>query len=382
VQPIDFKASHSGRCVKTDRNYYAFIPNPLPPNLDPDWALAKLVSDADRALSELSGISRHLPHPHILMPSYVRREAVLSSRIENTQAGMEDLFAYEIDESNQRTSDVKEVANYVKALLHGINRMKELPICSRLIRELHAILMDGVRGGEAFPGEYRTTQNWIGPPGCSLADATYVPPPVSDMNEALSALEKYINEDTKEPTLVKCAFLHYQFEAIHPFVDGNGRIGRLLITLYLCSHGVLSEPLLYLSEFIERYRDDYYRLLLAVSQKGSWREWIEFFLRGVTVQATSASEQATRLITLNQSYSEKLGTKRVPEAALRLVNHIFTNPLVMPAKLASEWGMSFPTMMKGVDRLVELGILEETTHRQRNRVYRASEVVAMLTRGT
>ena len=382
MQPNDFKESKSGRCVKTDRNYYAFIPNPLPPTLTPDWALAKLVSDADRALSELSGISRHLPHPQILMPSYVRREAVLSSRIENTQAGMEDLFAYEIDESNQRTSDVKEVANYVKALLYGIKRLKELPICNRLIRELHAILMEGVRSGQAFPGEYRTTQNWIGPPGCSLADATYVPPPVYEMNDALSALEKYINEDTKEPALVKCAFLHYQFEAIHPFIDGNGRIGRLLITLYLCSHGALSEPLLYLSEFIERYRDDYYRLLLAVSQKGSWRGWIEFFLRGITVQANSASEQATCLITLNQSYREKLGTKRVPEAALRLVDHIFANPLIIPAKLASEWGLSFPTTMKGVDRLVELGILEETTHKQRNRVYRASEVVAMLTKGT
>ncbi len=381
MQPNDFKASASGRCVRADRNYYAFVPNPLPPALTPDWALAKLVSDADRALSELSGISRQLPHPQILMPSYVRREAVLSSRIENTQAGMEDLFAYEIDESNQRTSDVKEVANYVKALLYGIKRLKELPICNRLIRELHTILMEDVRGGQAFPGEYRTTQNWIGPPGCSLADATYVPPPVNEMQEALSALEKYVNEDTKEPALVKCAFLHYQFEAIHPFVDGNGRIGRLLITLYLCSHGALSEPLLYLSEFIERYRDDYYRLLLAVSQKGSWREWIEFFLRGVTIQANSALEQATCLITLNQSYREKLGKKRVPEAALRLVDHIFANPLVIPAKLASEWEMSFPTIMKGVERLAELGILEETTHKQRNRVYRASEVVAMLTKG-
>ncbi len=316
------------------------------------------------------------------MPSYIRREAVLSSRIENTQAGMEDLFAYEIDESNQRTSDVKEIANYVKALLYGIKRLKDLPICNRLIRELHAILMEGVRGGQAFPGEYRTTQNWIGPPGCSLADATYVPPPVNEMNEALSALEKYINEDTKEPALVKCAFLHYQFEGIHPFVDGNGRIGRLLITLYLCSHGVLSEPLLYLSEFIERYRDDYYRLLLSVSQKGSWREWLEFFLRGVTVQANSASEQANRLISLNQAYREKLGTKRVPEAALRLVDHIFANPLVIPAKLANEWGLSFPTIMKGIDRLLALGILEETTHKQRNRVYRASELVTMLTKGT
>lgn len=382
MQPSDFIKNSSGRCIKTRQNYYSFIPNPLPPSLTLDWPLAKLLSDADRALSELSGVGKHLPHPQILMPSYVRREAVLSSRIENTQAGMEDLFAYEIDESNQRTSDVKEVSNYVQALLYGLKRLKDLPICSRLICELHAILMEGVRGGHILPGEFRTTQNWIGPPGCSLNDATYVPPPPEEMLFAISELEKYINEDSKEPALVKCAFLHYQFEAIHPFVDGNGRIGRLLITLYLCSHGALSEPLLYLSEFIEKHRDHYYRLLLSVSQKGSWREWLEFFLRGVTVQAQIASEQATRLVGLNQSYRERLGTKRVPEAALRLIDHIFANPLVIPAQLASKWGISFPTMMKGIDRLVALGILEETTNKQRNRIYRASEVVAMLTKGT
>lgn len=383
MQASDFTDKASGRCVKTDRGYLAFVPNPLPPTLAPDWTLARLVSDADRALSELSGVAKRLPNPQLLMPSYIKREAVLSSRIENTYAEMEDLFAFEIDEASQRSPDVREVANYVKAMVYGLERLKELPICGRLIRELHAILMDGARGGHILPGEFRTTQNWIGRPGCTLNDATYVPPPPEELAATLSDLEKYVNdEQSKEPALVKCAFIHYQFEAIHPFADGNGRVGRLLITLFLCSSGLLSQPLLYLSEFIERHREDYYRLLLAVSQKGVWEEWLDFFLRGVAVQAQSATAQANRLIELNQIYRHKLGMKRVPEAALRLVDHVFVNPLVMPAKLAKEWQMPFPTVMNGIDRLVSLGILTEVTQKQRNRVYRASEVIDLLKRGT
>ena len=383
MQLNDFTEKSSGRCVKTDRGYLAFIPHPLPPALSPDWTLARLISDADRALSELSGISKHLPNPQLLMPSYVKREAVLSSRIENTYAEMEDLFAFEIDEASQRSPEVKEVANYVKAMLFGLERQKELPICGRLIRELHAILMEGARGGHILPGEFRTTQNWIGRPGCTLSDATYVPPPPEELGASLSDLEKYVNdEQTKEPLLVKCAYIHYQFEAIHPFADGNGRVGRLLITLFLCSSGRLTQPLLYLSEFIERHRDDYYRLLLAVSQKGAWSEWLEFFLRGVTVQAQNATDQAARLIELNQKYRNNLGSKRVPEAALRLVDHVFMNPLVMPAKLAKEWQMPFPTVMNGIDRLVSLGVLKEATQKQRNRIYRASEVIDLLKHGT
>ncbi|MFK7874151.1 MAG: Fic family protein [Oligoflexales bacterium] len=383
MQPTDFTKSAPGHIVQTDRHYHAFVPSPLPPAIQPDWGLSRLISEADRALSELSGVCRHLHNPQILMPSYVRREAVLSSRIENTQSDMEDLFAYEVDDSIQRAPDVKEVANYVKAMEQGLKRINDLPICGRLIRELHSTLMDGVRGGHVLPGEFRTTQNWIGPPGCTLNDATFVPPPAENLGDVLSEFERYVNNDrTQEPTLVKCAFLHYQFEAIHPFADGNGRVGRLLITLYLCSSGILSEPLLYLSEFFERYRSDYYRLLLGVSQRGEWREWLEFFLRGVRVQSENASNQATQLVELNQSYRDQLGTKRVPEAALRLVDHIFSNPLVMPSKLAKDWKMPFPTVMTGIDRLVTLGILTESTQKQRNRIFRATEVVNMLNRGT
>ncbi len=381
MKPSNFTAQASGRCIKTGRDYYAFIPNPLPPALEVDWDLARLISEADRAVAELSGVGRFLPNPHILMAPYMRREAVQSSRIENTQAGLEDLFAYENDESDQRTADVREVANYVKAMERGLELLNSLPICSRLIREIHAILLDGVRGGGISPGEYRTTQNWIGRPGCTLRDATFIPVPPEDLAETLSQLERYINDaNAIEPPLVRCAYLHYQFEAIHPFADGNGRVGRLLITLFLCAQGHLSQPLLYLSEFFEQHRDEYYRLLLGVSQKGLWREWLEFFLRGVTFQAQDACTRSRTLTELNSAYREKLGTKRVPEAAARLTDQIFANPLIAPTKLAKEWDMSFPTIMKGVERLVELKIIHEITGKQRNRIYKATEVAEILER--
>ncbi len=383
MRPTDFTLQSPGRCIKTQRDYFAFVPNPLPPSLQVDWALTSLISDADRALAELSAVGRHLPNPHILMASYMRREAVQSSRIEDTQAGLEDLFAYENDESDQRTSDVCEVANYVKAMEHGLQLLNSLPICSRLICEIHKVLLDNVRGGGVYPGEFRTTQNWIGRPGCTLANATFVPAPPEELSQVLSALEYYINDaHAVEPPLVRCAFLHYQFEAIHPFVDGNGRVGRLLITLFLCAQGHLSQPLLYLSEFFERHRDEYYRLLLGVSQKGLWRDWLEFFLNGVTTQAKDACERSRSLTELNQSYREKLGTKRIPEAALRIIDRVFANPLIVPAKLTREWNMSFPTLMKGVDKLVEIGILQEITGRERNRVYKATEVAELIERAS
>lgn len=381
MKPSNFTAQASGRCIKTARDYFAFVPNPLPPALKVDWDLARLISEADRAVAELSGVGRFLPNPHILMAPYMRREAVQSSRIENTQAGLEDLFAYENDESDQRTADVREVANYVKAMERGLALLNSLPICSRLIREIHEILLDGVRGGGISPGEYRTTQNWIGRPGCTLRDATFIPVPPEDLAETLSQLERYINDaNAIEPPLVRCAYLHYQFEAIHPFADGNGRVGRLLITLFLCAQGHLSQPLLYLSEFFEQHRDEYYRLLLGVSQKGLWREWLEFFLRGVTFQAQDACTRSRTLTELNSAYREKLGTKRVPEAAARLIDQIFANPLIAPTKLAKEWNMSFPTVMKGVERLVELKIIHEITGKQRNRIYKATEVAEILER--
>ena len=339
-----------------------------------------MISDADRSLSELSGAGRLLPNPHLLISPYVRREAVLSSRIEDTQAGMDDLFYFEADENEPpRVPDVREVANYVRALNHGLDRLADLPISTRLIREIHGELKRDIRASHVTPGEFRQSQNWIGPPGCTLRDATIVPPPVPEMTRGLSDWEKYDHSNAKEPPLVQCALMHYQFEAIHPFLDGSGRVGRLLITFFLCERGMLSQPLLYLSAFFERHRDEYYRRLLAVSQRGDWRRWLEFFLRGVAVQAKEALEGTRSILDLHAEYRERLGRKRTPTAAIRLVDHLFENPVVSMAVLAKSWNMSFPMVKRGVDRLVDLGILSEVTGRQRNRVFVARELFDLLT---
>lgn len=268
MKPEDFENSSAGRCVKTTTGYWAFIPHPLPPVLGYDTSLIRLLSEAHRLLGELSGTGRLLANPYLLIAPYVRREAVSSSRIEGTQASLNDLFFFEASESEKpKVPDVREVKNYVRAMEYGIDRLKELPISIRLIGEIHRVLMEDVRGEHATPGEIRRSQNWVGPPGCSLQDATYVPPPVEEMKNALSDWEKYLHSDPDAPPLIQCALMHYQFEAIHPFLDGNGRVGRLLITFFLWEKGLLTQPLLYLSAFFDRFRDEYYSRLLAVSQK-------------------------------------------------------------------------------------------------------------------
>src|SRR5215469_1592607 len=285
MEPSAFKKGKAGRLVRTPQDYWAFVPDDLPPKLDLSWELVQQISESDRRLAELAGAARTLPNPHLLIHPFSRREAVLSSRIEGTVASFSDLMSYEaLGIVNPERPDVIEVANYVNALEHGLKRLTKLPISSRLIRELHEILMRGAGGEHLTPGEFRRTQNWIGPPGCMLKNATFVPPPVEEMKVALSALERYIHSESNLPPLVRMALIHYQFEAIHPFLDGNGRIGRLLITLLLCAEGLLPQPLLYLSAFFERHRSEYYRLLLEVSQRGNWLEWITFFLRGVSEQ--------------------------------------------------------------------------------------------------
>ncbi len=382
MHPEDFEASPAGRCIRTPRGYWAFVPHPLPPSLELNWSLVRLLSEADRALSELAGAGRLLPNPHLLIGPYMRREAVLSSRIENTQAGMGDLFFFEADETEPpKAPDVREVANYVQALDYGLTRLQELPISTRLVREIHERLMAGVRGEYGTPGEFRRSQNWIGPPGCTLHDATYMPPPVDEMHEALSAWEKYLHTEADEPLLVQCALMHYQFEAIHPFLDGNGRVGRLLIPFFLCERGALSQPLLYLSAFFERYRDEYYHRLLAVSQTGNWRGWLEFFLRGIAIQAKEALLGANQILDLHARYRGMLGTKRVPQAALRLLDQLFINPVVSVGRLAQAWHLPFPTVQKGVTRLVDLKILTEVTGQRRHRLFVAHELLAMLIPG-
>jgi len=380
LNPEDFKNSTAGKCIKTTRGYSAFIPNPLPPAIAYDNALISLLSEADRLLGELSGTGRLLPNPYLLIAPYIRREAVSSSRIEGTQASLNDLFFFEAAETESPSiADVREVNNYVRAMEYGLKRLKKLPISVRLIKEIHETLMKGVRGNQAAPGEVRRSQNWIGPAGCSLDEATYVPPPADEMNHTLSQWEKYLHSAPSDPPLIQCALMHYQFEATHPFLDGNGRIGRLLITFFLCERGYLTQPLLYLSGFFDKYRDDYYAHLLAVSMKGDWRQWIEFFLRGVIAQANNAIEDAKKILRLHSDYQQSLQeTKKIPESAHKLIEEIFINPVISISHLSKKWDMPFNSVKTGVLRLVRLGILKEVQGKQRNKLFIATNLMKLL----
>ena len=377
----DFAGSKSGKCIKTTGGYCAFIPNPLPPPLKYDKKLIHLLSDADRQIGELAGTGRLLPNPYFLIRPYIRQEAVSSSRIEGTQTSLSDLFYFEASEQKRpRASDVLEVNNYVRAMEHGLERVKTLPVSVRLIREIHNILMEGVRGENRTPGGLRTSQNWIGPPGCTLNDATYVPPPAEEMKRALSDLEKYIHSNPEEPPLVQCALIHYQFEAIHPFLDGNGRIGRLLINFFLWERGYLPQPLLYLSSFFERYRNEYYSLLLAVSQKTDWRAWLDFFLRGIVVQAQDAISKAKKILELYGEYQRILSSsKKIPETSPRLIEEVFSNPVISISGMSKKWKVPYNSIKTGVERLVKIGILREETSRRRNKLFVAPRLMAILT---
>lgn len=380
MQPTDFKDNIHGKVIRTLQGYAAFVPNPLPAPLSVSWDLARQLSEADRALSELAGVGRTLPNPHLLIGPFMRREAVLSSRIEGTRASISDLFFFEGSGIvNPQTPDVREVFNYVHALEYGLARLKELPVSLRLIREMHARLMEGVRGEHLTPGEFRgSRQNWIGPPGCTLMEATFVPPPEAEMNEAIGELEKYLHAPSPLPPLIRFALIHYQFEAIHPFLDGNGRIGRLLLILLLCAEDLLPEPLLYLSAYFERYRREYYRLLLAVSQSGAWSEWTMFFLRGVAEQARDAIRRSDSLLGLWQDYRKKLQAARASALLLRLVDELFSYPAITIARAAERLNVTRPSAQRNVMKLVKEGILKEATGRQRNRIFVAPAIIDVI----
>ncbi len=376
-----FQNSPSGRLVRAVDGYWAFVPNPLPPQLDWDNPLVSLVSPADLALGTLSGLGEALPNPHLLIYPFIRREAVLSSRIEGTQSSLSDLLLFEATRV-EKQRDVREVQNYVLAVEYGLKRLSELPLSLRLIRELHGILMKGVRGERATPGEFRESQNWIGVPGASLNDAVFVPPPVTEMQENLGQLEKFVNADIDLPPLVELALIHYQFEAIHPFLDGNGRIGRLLITFFLCQRGILTKPLLYLSAFFERHRQEYYQYLLEVSQRGAWRQWIDFFLRAVVEQSGDAVQRARRLLDLHLNYYQISLAKHLPPTAGQLVELIFMRP-VLNARVAQEHlKVTFPAAQRAINALEEEGILAEITGGKRNKAYAAKEILKILEEDT
>lgn len=376
-----FQKSPSGRLIRGVSGYWAFIPNPLPPDLEWDNLLVSLISRADLALGNLSGLGETLPNPHLLIYPFIRREAVLSSRIEGTRSSLSDLLLFEATRV-EKERDVREVQNYVRAMEYGLRRLEELPLSLRLIRELHGILMEGVRGEQATPGEFRRSQNWIGPPGCTLSDATFVPPPVSEMMETLDQLERFLHADADLPPLVELALIHYQFETIHPFLDGNGRIGRLLISLFLCQQGILTKPLLYLSAFFERHREEYYDRLLDVSQRGAWHEWIAFFLQAVVQQSGDAVRRARRLLDLHQSYYQMSLERRLPPTARQLAELIFMKPVLNARVVQESLKVTYPGAQKAIDALVEQGMLSEITGGKRNRAYAAGEVLKILEEGT
>ena len=385
-----FEQSPAGRLVKVhrpgDAEFWAFVPNPLPPELDLDLQLSQTLSTADRAVGKLDGLTQNLPNPHIFVRPLIRSEAVVSSRIEGTQADLVDLFAYEAGQLSLRVDgpaapqdDVHEVYNYVRAMEYGLERREILPVSLRFIRELHRILMEGVRGEHRTPGEFRTSPNWIGPPGCNLNDATYVPPPPGDeLNSSLNDFERYLHTEPKYPWLVELALIHYQFEAIHPFLDGNGRVGRLLTALLIVHWGLLSEPLLYLSEYFERNRDDYYNLLFRVSAEGAWREWVEFFLKGVAEQAEVTNQRASALLGLQRDWREKLTAAGASALPLRLVDSLVESPVTTISLAQETLGVTYHTARNQILKLEEAGILLEITGKNYGKIYIAPEVMRIV----
>lgn len=376
MKPNEFRDPKVGRAIRTQTGYWAFIPTPLPPEFEWTTPLISALSGADRELSRLTTLAGNFPFPRLLTQPFMRREAVLSSRIEGTRASLVDLYNYESAQFTflEPADDIHEVHNYVLALDYGLERLKTLPVSLRLIREVHAKLMEGVRGGNLTPGKFRKSQNWIGPAGSTIESATYVPPPVSEMQNALNDLENFIHAETEIPTLVRAGMIHYQFETIHPFLDGNGRIGRLLTMLLFHEWNVLSQPLLNLSAYFERYRQEYYDRLLAVSQHGKWDEWLRFFLRGISIQSQDSIFRMTRLQDIRTKYEALVQADRNSARMAAIIDFIFSRPILTIKQLEAGLGIPYMAAKRYVEKLVDAKVLYETTGYVRNRVFQAKEI--------
>jgi len=370
MNPQDFVSPQAGRVIETLDGEHAFVPAPLPPKVEYDPSLTLLLSQADTALSELSMLGRYLPNPDLFIAPYTNREAVSSCRINGTRAGMAELMLDEIDpRSTPQGSDVKEVGNYVSALNRGIKQLIKLPFENRLVLDLHHELMeDG--------GHFRDSQNWIGPPGSTLATATYVPPPPDlEMPECLHQWEIFVNQRGKMPELIQCALMHEHFEAIHPFLDGNGRLGRLLIPLFLIERGRLSKPLLYLSSYFEQSRNEYFTRLQRIRTHGDWDGWLRYFLAAVRDTSRSAIEQSHNLRRLRDRFRGQLNKKYL---ALTLLDELFINPYITVIHAAHLLDVSSPTAAKTIRLLEHVGILKESTGREWARVWLARSILKVL----
>lgn len=373
----------AGHYAQQPTGYKAFIPAPLPP--DPPIAysgeLQTLLSAADRDIGRLDALASLLPNPDLFVAMYVRHEAVLSSQIEGTQSTLEDVLAFEAEAVRDDTpKDVAEVVNYVRAMNHGLTRLHSLPLSLRLLREIHGELMTGVRGGDKSPGEFRTSQNWIGGGGSTLRDASFIPPPPQGLMAALGQLEVFLHTArTEVPLLVRCALAHAQFETIHPFLDGNGRVGRLLITLMLCEERALSRPLLYLSLYLKAHRAEYYDRLTAIRSQGHWEQWIAFFLRGVSLTARAATQTAQDIVALRETHRSAVAKNA---KALALLDHLLRQPTVSVKRVVQLLGCTAPTANKLVRGMENRGWLRELTGYGRNRLWRYQPYVDLFHRDT
>jgi Fic family protein len=372
----------AGRYQRQTSGYRAFVPASLPPNPPVQIAgeLQNLLSRADLALGRLDGSIQTLPNPDLFVFMYVRKEAVLSSQIEGTQSSLQDLLSAEAQIfAPERPRDVDEVVNYVRAMNGGLARLRDLPVSVRLIREIHQVLLTGVRGSHRTPGELRRSQNWIGPDGCTLNEAIFVPPPPEIVPEALSTLEHFLHGHSDLPLLVKIGLAHAQFETIHPFLDGNGRIGRLLITFLLCESGVLQKPVLYLSHYFRRHRQTYYELLQATRDRGAFEEWLEFFLTGVAEVSAEATDTARRILSLREQHRDAIADRLGYAAGNghRVLEHLFEHPILSVNEVRDLIGTTYPAANQLVERLTELDILAEITGQARNRRFRYDPYIAL-----
>lgn len=385
---MNITSNRSGTIVQVASGYSAFVPSRLPP--DPpiriDDEMQMLLSMADRKLGRLDGITRVLPNPDLFLAMYVKKEAVLSSQIEGTQASLVDVLQPPSKNATdiQQKMNVADVVNYVKAMNYGLKRLETLPLSLRLIREIHACLLHGVRGTDKNPGEFRKTQNWIGTQNCTLATASFVPPPADKMVEAMEQLEMYIHDEGFIAPLIKIALIHAQFETIHPFLDGNGRVGRLLITFWLCQQEILSKPLLYLSYYFKLHRTEYYERLMNVRLHGQWEEWIKFFLKGVSFVADEAINSATAIIKMKSSFSELIARSDINNRhSQRLLENLFESPIITRKEVAEYLVVSSPTAGTLLSTFCDLGILTDADpEKQRNKEYYFQDYLDILEKGT
>jgi Fic family protein len=378
--------NRAGRYVKQPTGYSAFVPKPLPPNppIKYDEQMQALLSKADRAIARLDGMVMVLPNPDLFIAMYVKKEALLSSQIEGTQASFEGILKFEADmKPKDDINEIKDVVNYVKALNYGVERLVEIPLSLRLIKEIHKILLKDTRRSSINLGEFRTAQNWIGPAGATLASAIFVPPPVHMVLPSMGELEKFFHERTSIPPLIKIALIHAQFETIHPFVDGNGRIGRLLITFYLLWNEILSKPILYLSFFLKKNREKYYDLLMKVREEGAWEDWIKFFLSGISETSEEAAQTAKEIIRLKEDLLKKIYEKSISSMySVKLIDLLFEIPVIDVRMILKEIKMHKDTAAQLLKKFEDAGIIKEISGKQRYKKYLFKDYIDIIARGT